>query len=197
MEKNIENLINEYAVKVGFFASLDWKHELEQNIEDYTVMTSPIERIFWCVIRTMCQIADIDKEVQIEPQTRLGEYRVDFKITYFPLEEKTLKEKTRTILIECDSQEFHERTKEERLYEKKRDRFLLSSGYKVFHFTGSEIVKTPADVAREVLLELLYSDVTPRVLAAWMSLSDIKLTEENAEKRLASFFGAAVNHNKG
>jgi Uncharacterized protein conserved in bacteria len=58
---------------------------------------------------------------------------------------------SRQVIVECDSQQFHERTEEERRYEKQRDRFLTVEGYKVFHFTGAEIVRNPWSVAAEIL----------------------------------------------
>jgi very-short-patch-repair endonuclease len=53
-------------------------------------------------------------------------------------------------VIECDGHEFHERTKEQAARDKKRDRLLMSNGYHVIHFTGSEIFKSPGTCAQEV-----------------------------------------------
>lgn len=64
----------------------------------------------------------------------------------------------KSLIVECDSQEFHERTEKERRYEKARDRHLLSMGYKVFHYTGSEICKDPIGVAIEILVYLTEDD---------------------------------------
>ena len=36
-------------------------------------------------------------------------------------------------------------------YEKERDRFIQKEGFKIFHYTGSEIVKNPFMVASEAL----------------------------------------------
>ena len=55
------------------------------------------------------------------------------------------------IIIECDSQLFHERTEKERRYEKLRDRYFTKKGYKIFHYTGKEITDYPCKIAAEIL----------------------------------------------
>jgi hypothetical protein len=42
-------------------------------------------------------------------------------------------------VIECDGHDFHEKTKEQVARGKRRDRDLISMGYDVIHFSGSEI----------------------------------------------------------
>ena|SRR3990167_360663 len=88
--------------------------------------------------------------LQINPQVCIGKFRVDFKISYT----KAVcfnKTKSKEVIVECDSQAFHDRTEKERRYEKLRDRFLQSNGYKVFRFTGKEIIEDPFKVAKEIL----------------------------------------------
>jgi very-short-patch-repair endonuclease len=116
------------------FNILKWCFVHENNIN------SPIEQILYFAFETLkeinrCSIEDID----IVPQVKIGGYRVDFFV------------KGKGVIIECDSQEFHDRTEKERRYEKVRDRFFQSNGYKVFHFTGKEIKDTPFEVAAEIL----------------------------------------------
>lgn len=65
------------------------------------------------------------------PQAKIGNYKVDF-VVYID----TVKNK---YIIECDGHEFHEKTKEQVAYDKKRERFLVNSGYKVLRYSGSEI----------------------------------------------------------
>lgn len=50
------------------------------------------------------------------------------------------------IAVELDGHAFHERTKEQAARDKKRDRALLSKGWTVVRYTGSEVVKDPFDV---------------------------------------------------
>lgn len=82
------------------------------------------------------------------PQMPIGPYRVDFAIRHiFGLTGAS------GIVVECDGHDFHEKTKEQAARDKERDRFLQSEGYRVLHFTGSEIWADPMDCAHEVLMQ--------------------------------------------
>jgi very-short-patch-repair endonuclease len=133
-------------------------------LEIHPEMTSPIERLLYCALRAVQESWPIpgsepDKFVgdemtwtpglTIQTQVRIGEYRVDFIVTDFKSDGSYLQ-----ILVECDSQAWHERSPEEREYEKTRDRFLVSQGYKVFHYSGREITRNPMKVAEEILSEI-------------------------------------------
>lgn len=50
------------------------------------------------------------------------------------------------IAVELDGHDFHERTKQQASRDKKRDRSLLSKGWSVIRFTGSDVIKSPTDV---------------------------------------------------
>jgi hypothetical protein len=54
------------------------------------------------------------------------------------------------IAVELDGHDFHEKTKEQVTYRNQRDRALIADGWRVFHFSGSELVKQQAYCAREV-----------------------------------------------
>ena len=80
--------------------------------------------------------------IVVEPQRWIGNYRVDFLITYRyfgPVLQ---------LVVECDGHEFHERTKAQARRDKKRDREI---GPKVYRFTGSEIHASPEVCAYEML----------------------------------------------
>ncbi len=130
---------------------------------------SPIEQIFYLAFSLLRETnyitkgdAHADQEgpymlgLSLHPQVEIGDYRVDFIGTYHPRRDQSLAKK---VIVECDSQQFHERDEKERRYEKKRDRFLQAKGYTVFRFTGSEIVKEPFRVAAEVISFLTGHDV--------------------------------------
>ena len=65
------------------------------------------------------------------PQRKIGKYRVDFLCYFMPDKQK--------YIIECDGHDFHEKTKEQVKYDKQRERFFVSNGYKVLRYSGSEI----------------------------------------------------------
>lgn len=56
----------------------------------------------------------------------------------------------RFLSIEVDGHEFHERTKEQALRDRRRDRLFASWGWTVLRFTGSEVFRDPERCAREV-----------------------------------------------
>lgn len=79
------------------------------------------------------------------PQVCVGTYRADFIIL------NTLIQPKQVLVIECDGHDYHERTKEQAAYDKRRDRFFVAEGLTVLHFTGSEIFNNPRKCAEEIL----------------------------------------------
>lgn len=82
---------------------------------------------------------------QKEVEYRGNKYRIDIVI------EVDFMGKTYRFAIECDGHEFHEKTKEQALRDKRRERNLMSLGFHVIRFTGSEIWNSPSKVAWEVV----------------------------------------------
>jgi very-short-patch-repair endonuclease len=78
------------------------------------------------------------------PQVKCGPYIVDF------LFEVSYGGKIRTVIVECDGHDFHERTKEQARKDRARDRFFILRGWTVLRFTGSEIVADPARCIEEL-----------------------------------------------
>lgn len=93
-------------------------------------------------------------EARIYLQAEIGSYRVDILIY-----DATLGvDASRFMIVECDGHDFHEKTKEQARRDKQRDRFFVSTGYKVLRFTGSEIWADPDGVADEIVNELACND---------------------------------------
>lgn len=123
---------------------------------------SPIEQLLFCALYTIkllnsscflhthrCDNGETSYQgLIINPQYKIDKYRVDFLIEYVNISADNGGSK---VVVECDSQEFHDRSEFERRYEKQRDRDLQSLGYKVFRFTGTEIFKDPMAVALEIV----------------------------------------------
>lgn len=97
----------------------------------------------------------------IEPQAKVGDFRVDFRITRresvpdFDNKDETGMPGVTTaetrVIVECDGHDFHERTKEQAAKDRSRDRTLQSVGYTIFRFTGSEIWNDPVKCCREII----------------------------------------------
>lgn len=94
-------------------------------------------------------------EIRIYLQHQIDRYRVDFYITYWHYDPLLLKlVEAKKLIIECDGHDFHEKTKEQAVRDKKRDRTLQAKA-PVFRFTGSEIWKDPHDCAYQIINHLI------------------------------------------
>lgn len=125
-------------------------------------INSPIEDMFYVALQVQCAAGfhevnpdpvfdDRNNEwrlghgVHVSPQFKIGKYRVDFLIQY------TDGPQPNQVVIELDGHAFHDKDKAQRAYEKGRDRHLVAAGYRVLHYTGSEVVADPYRVAYEAL----------------------------------------------
>ena len=167
IKNNIKKFIKDCSDIVGDNAKANFYLNMNEECSEYVChedgFTSPIEQVFYVAINTVMKISNIPCADQIDtisgsylygiaifPQVEIGKYRVDFKVS-FHIPKYKGKEYRKSVIVECDSQSFHERTENERRYEKSRDRYFNSKGYTVFHFTGKEILCEPFRVASEVL----------------------------------------------
>lgn len=97
---------------------------------------------------------DFDTELRgrtaviISPQQKILEYRVDFLVIakLNPTSPRLMR-----AIVECDGHEFHDRTKEQAIRDRQRDRALQAEGYGVFRFTGSEIHNDAGRCTAEVM----------------------------------------------
>lgn len=150
---NVRKVIDFYAKEVGKYEEDQFDISMCFNYADE--ITSPIERILYIAIKAVCvfSFGRTENCIDIIPQQKIGKYRCDFEINYHYPNDCT--DKYKSVLIECDSQKFHERTEAERRYEKARDRFLVTQGYTVLHFTGKEIIDESGRVAKEIIEHLI------------------------------------------
>lgn len=142
------------------------------DIQDLT--ESPLENFFalgWELIK-LANFPDLNN-YELLPQTKINnegnikwgdgeyKYRLDFiiiKESDYTLFTKDLPPE-RKIAVEIDGLKFHEKTKEKLVYEKRRNRFLLSKGWKIFHFVGSEIYHEPFKCLEEIKEYLLIGEL--------------------------------------
>lgn len=89
--------------------------------------------------------------ISCAPQRQIGPYLVDFLIERRPLLQAQI---TAPIVVELDGHAFHDKDKRQRSYEKSRDRYLVKEGYRVLHYTGSDVCADPFKVAHEVMVML-------------------------------------------
>lgn len=161
MIKNFDSYLEVASATAGKSAESDFMQEMEQRIADYEI-ESFIEKLLFVAIHCWAATEGVEESdgpkydrngkeclfygYSVEPQFGILSYKVDFLIRYDcgpKLQEK--------VLVECDSQEFHERTEQERRYEKKRDREITGQGYRILRYTGKEIMEEPYKIADEIL----------------------------------------------
>jgi len=95
---------------------------------------------------TYGDVRSFDKDgIRCWPQATIGAYRVDFLLGH------QRDGKIRWLVVECDGHAFHEKTSAQASRDKQRDRYFMSLGLLVIHFTGSEIFGSPIGCAMEAV----------------------------------------------
>lgn len=130
---------------------------------------SPIEQLFSAALVIVLNTNELEHKqlpikdyldfcsgISVYHQYEVGKYRVDFLLRYpepFIMNTNVLKSKyggkTKEVVVELDGHEFHDKNEQQRRYEKARDRYIQKQGYKVFRYTGAEIVRNPFAAALE------------------------------------------------
>jgi hypothetical protein len=90
----------------------------------------------------MCHMLLVQPMVEI----RGKKYRPDFAL----LPMGTTWHKLGAVAIEVDGHDFHERTKEQAIRDKSRDRAFQAAGWRVLRFTGSEVYGAPEEMAQQI-----------------------------------------------
>lgn len=162
LPQNVLQVIDKASTAVGKF------HDENFNINVWNEcielgMESPIEQILYTAFEAVRELNCYEKDEPDEidgqsyilglgliPQYKLNKYRADF-LGVYGKKRMVGGVFTKEVIVECDSQQFHERTEKERRYEKARDRFFQIQGYKIFRFTGKEIIENPFKVACEII----------------------------------------------
>ncbi len=96
------------------------------------------------------------------PHVKIGPYEADLLLLF-----RTSSGELRSIVVECDGHDFHEKTKRQAVHDKKRDRYLSLHSIAVLRFAGSEIWRDPNACADEVHETMLFMQVGPRE-TAWL-----------------------------
>ncbi len=151
IEKNVQEFIIWASREVGKYEEDNFNVDIFMDIQGQEV-DSPIEQLLWCALKFVIKLNNLEGVVGCEPQSVYDKFRMDFCLTC------VINNKEKLLAVECDSQQWHERTERERRYEKRRDRILQSAGHDVFHYTGKEIIENPVEIAIEILSELTGRD---------------------------------------
>jgi hypothetical protein len=128
-------------------------------------------------------IAGRDEGALIYPHVCIGPYETDFLILF-----RDFNKSLRPIAVECDGHEFHEKTKQQAEYDKRRDRYLALHSIVMFRFTGAELRRDPDKCAEELRRAVGFQQVGPREAAWWgdpLSQKHQEEFERKEEERLA------------
>jgi len=132
-----------------FNASLvKWIENYYGPVSEVAGCESPIEQMMFLALSTTASL--YGETLQINTQYRIDDYRADFYVRSWEVCSKCKATFERSVIVECDGHDFHERTKEQASRDKKRDRIFQQKGYTVFRFTGSDIWKDVFECAGEV-----------------------------------------------
>lgn len=127
--------------------------------ESWPFYDSPLEvvwTIWWDAVCLSNGHADrlFHLDMQHEVQSGDRQFRIDFRVA---LIDSRLSEKLRStgllwpkIAVELDGHAFHEKTREQAAYRNMRDRYLQVDGWKVFHFSYSEMTESPVQRVLDV-----------------------------------------------
>lgn len=165
--KNVEEFLHKKADELSL-KYVDWLvSELEEYENNDEGILSPVEQLFYIEYYSRYFIAS-DYEClpfHLWPQYQdksTGKYRLDFNADFVSVlinsnagnrysEEAICKVDHPRLGIEIDGHIWHEKTKEQAQHDKKRERFLISKGWKILRFTGSEVYKDPAKCLDETI----------------------------------------------
>jgi hypothetical protein len=103
------------------------------------------------IFMVICEMQKI-----IKPFSYGNTYRADlyFYISRFrPFRQEAFPELAR-LIVEVDGHDFHDRTKHQASYDRKRDRDLTLTGYRVIRFTGSDVYNNPLQCVEDIDLQL-------------------------------------------
>jgi very-short-patch-repair endonuclease len=156
IENNVKKAIDRAANLYGSFQARHFAQLTEINLAVDGVK-SPIEQIFYASfmalgsaltgdIKTWQPSKNDEFSVFLNSQVQIGKFRVDFIVTFV-----TMEGEFNQVVIELDGHDFHDKNKEQRAYEKSRDRYLTAQGFPILHYTGSEICKDPFKAVVEAL----------------------------------------------
>lgn len=141
-------MIDEKAIWSSCMDQPGWARDLEVWCE------SPIEiEMYGALIRTWPPCYKDGRRWDRGPgvlmlQAPLGEFRADFALAAFreygPCFDGL------GVVIECDGHDWHERTKEQAIRDRRKDRLIQLRGDVIFRFTGREIHRNSERCALEV-----------------------------------------------
>lgn len=129
---------------------------IEPIVNKIANWTSPPEQAYYVSFLYLTNAEVIDRTIRIAEQYPVSNgkivYKVDFRLSLVD----HLKPKLRpiTILVECDSEQFHNGIIERSTERCRRSRAIEREATKVYRFSGEEVLKNPEDCVIECVRDL-------------------------------------------
>jgi hypothetical protein len=76
------------------------------------------------------------------------------------------------LVVEVDGHDFHDRTKRQASFDRKRDRELTLDGYTVIRFTGSDVYNDPHDCAETIWYQI--NELASKVLEDYIARGELE-----------------------
>lgn len=153
MEENITEFLNKTADLSAELHKRKFITKIDLNLMCMAEIESPIEKMFFIALHGYAELFDLtifpihsdfviternSGTIHLCAQKVIGDYRVDFLISHIDINDNKI-----DLIVELDGHAFHDKNKEQRAYEKARDRYFSRNGFKTLHFTGSEVFRDP------------------------------------------------------
>jgi len=161
-ERNVSEYINKRADDVRRSFIDDAPRFIDEaSSESGREVVSPLEQIFMIEWRFLeyvrCCRFPFDLVAQYGNDSDTGKYFLDFQI-FFLLDADAHFDTSLLSLVnepllavEIDGHEFHEKTKRQVEYHKARERFLVSKGWQILRFAGTEVYKDAEKCVSETI----------------------------------------------
>lgn len=138
------------------------EYNREVALTELEEIDSPIEKMMYIALKILSYTdytgdpkSNYHLEIELQPDVQIGKkkYRPDFRVTMSQLIFADEFKRARYVCcyIECDGHEFHERTKEQAMNDRKKDRDFMIQGKNLFRFTGSELYRDSHSCALQVI----------------------------------------------
>lgn len=148
------DLFRQHLDEAAVWLSNVWKQKERQYMQAFPrSCESPIEGVFllwWSALSHVRYVNEslIELVPQYEVEASGQNYRLDFAAVA-PILVRNAAEKwkvpIRGLAIELDGHDYHEKTKEQVIRRNQRDRHLISAGWEVIRFSGSELNRRPVE----------------------------------------------------
>ena len=129
--------------------------------DEYDTCTSPIEKILFLAFRLVeivrsSELCEKSVAIIVTPQYEIDtgkkRYYADFYINIESYIEDV------GVIVECDGQEFHQKTKKQVEHDNEREYEIKKCGYDILRFSGSQIYNNPFKCANDIFDYLLMKE---------------------------------------